>query len=889
VLTPWFRIGDHAIAFTEPRLLMLAWAAPAFLLLALVATLLRRGKRPADAPRGVAPGIPLWIASALRTVAFLAAVGAASGATVVETEREDRMAVVAVADESASISDDESRWMQDWLARMVGAMRRDDDLSVLTFGRDARLVSGPAPPAMPPRAPSGVDRSATNLMAAIDSGASLVSAPGSAIVVLSDGNQTVGDATAAAESARRRGFKLFPVVPPRAQAPLTIEHVAAPDLVREGRDLRLAVAIANRGHEDLEATLVARQGDRELGRVPLRVAPGRSVVDAEVRAGTPGHYAISVALEAAPNVASARAHRTAALTVLARPRLLLLSHDAALEPLLREAGFDVVRVTRLGVGAEELARYHAVVLGDVDRRDLPPEAQRALDDYVRDYGGGLLLAAGRGLLSDPQVRGTTLERLLPVRIKEQVPPKKERDTIALFLVIDRSSSMSYGVDSNQPQPTRIDYARRAALALIAQLGDGDQVGAIAFDTQTSLLAPLQPLATNRALLNDTISRLQPSGGTDFKEALEIAARQLIASNKRTKHVILLSDGASIRPSGEHEPLIAALARSGVTVTSIRIGNDKDSYALVKTIAEQTGGTFYLVTDAVSLPNLMIQDTRQRAGREEERPPDERESGATFRPHVRHSSEALGGLRDEDLPALQGYAVVPLKAGAEEWLVTEHRGDRVPILAGWQNGLGRVAVFTADPSHDWQGWGQVRRFWSQLVRWVARPESSDELRLAVRREADRSLLAIDTYDTGAGGEVRVRLTGRDGRVRDLTPAAIGPRHYELALPPLDTIEPRVVVSLARNGQNVFTRDEWLPSAGQPQEASTEDPEAEPNWSLLAQLAEITGGEVNAPLATVLSRAPADRQIALPLAPTLAAAALVFALTDVALRLLLARAS
>jgi Ca-activated chloride channel homolog len=884
MLEPWFHIGDRAFAFSEPRLLALAWLAPAFLVLTLALSRAQRGVRFTEPAAGVSRGLTLWAATCLRTIAFLAAVGAASGATIVETEREDRLSVVALTDESASITRDEAIWARDWIGSLVAAMRRDDELSLLAFGREARLVSGPDAPRAPEPGPSGVDGSATNLMAAIDSGASLASS-GGAIVLVTDGNQTVGDATAAAESARRRGLKLYPIVPPREQAPLAIEHVSAPRLVREGRDVQLGVAIANRGQTELEATLVARQGDRELGRVPLRVAPGRSVVEAEVRAETAGHYAITVALEADPSIASAGARHSTALTVLPHPRVLLVSQDAALEPLLHDAGFEVTRTSRLGsMSASDLSRYHAVVLGEVDRRDLPPEAQRALDHYVRELGGGLLLAAGRGLLSDSTLRGSILERLLPVRVKPQTPPKKERDTIALFLVVDRSSSMSYGIDAAQQNPTRMEYARRAALALIAQLGDGDQVGAVAFDTQTSLLAPLQPLAANREHLNDVISRLQPSGGTDFKEALEIAARQLIASGKKTKHVILLSDGASIRPSAEHDPLIAALARAGVTVTSIRIGNDKDSFALVKAIAEQTGGTFYLVSDAVSLPNLMIEDTRQRAGREE---PEEPDPSVSFRPRVRHASEALGGLRDEDLPALRGFAAVPLKPGAEEWLVTDYRGSRTPILAGWQNGLGRVAVFAADPSSEWQSWGQVRRFWSQLVRWVGRPEASDELRLALRREAGRTVLAIHTYDAGERGELRVRITGRDGTVRDLAPTTVGPRHHELALPPLETIEPRIAVELRRDGRTVFARDEWLPAAGETPQASTEDSEAEPNWPLLAQIAEITGGAVNPPLTTILARAPAERQTAVPLAAALGAAALLLALADIALRLLPAR--
>ncbi len=876
-LEPVLSLGDRALAFEASEYVPLAWGALLLVALAVVAHVRRR--RAARAGWPVPAAWRLWSATLLRTVAYLCAVAAIAGATLVETEREDKLTVVALRDRSESISRAEGDWMQERIEDLVAAMRRDDDFALLEFGRDAGLVSGPGRPLVPDRAESQVDGSATNLMVAIDSGASLASARGGALVLLTDGNQNVGDAVVAAESARRRGVRVFPMIPPRHQAPLTIEHVAAPEVARQGTDVKLSVAIANRGSDTLEATLVARQGETELGRVPLRVAPGRSVVDAEVRAGVPGHYAITVALEAPPEVASSRARRSATLSVLPPPRVLLVSSDEALLPLLRASGFDVERRAQLGpVRAADLARYHAVVLGAVSRADLSPASFTALEEYVRDLGGGLLVAAARGLVSDPKLAGTAFERLLPVRVREQKPRKQVREPMALFLVIDRSSSMSYGVKLEQQHPSRIAYARDAALALIAQLEDRDELGAVAFDTETSLLSPLQPLSQSRARVNDLISRLVPSGGTDFKEALEIAARQLIASGRATRHIILLSDGASIRPSAEHEPLIEALARAGVTVTSIRIGDDRDSYELVKNIAERTGGAFYLVTDAVSLPTLMIEDTRQRAGRDEPAPTD-----PTFRPRIAHRSEALRGLRDGELPVLRELASVPLKPGAQAWLRGGPGGESSPILAGWQNGLGRVAVFTANPSREWQSWAQVQRFWSQLVRWVARPQSADELRLAVREDGETPVLEIDTYDSVHDGTLTVEVKGRDGTTRTLTPPALGVRHYEVALPPLDTIEPRIVVQKRRGAELVFSREEWLPAAAASERIGREDPEAEPNWSLLSQIAEITGGAVNASLADVLERAPAERQIGFPLAATLALVAFLLALTDIGLRL------
>lgn len=880
MLEPWLQIGDEAVAFAHPGALPLALGAIAILLLAIF-THVRRRRAYRQGSLARTDAGRLWIATALRTIAYLAVVGAIAGATLVETQREDRLEVVALVDGSDSIPPAEAAWMQGWVRDLASGMRRDDALAVLRFGTAPVLEAGPGAPSDEPWPEAHVVGEGTNLMAAMESGANFAARTGrgGVVVLLTDGNETVGDASAAAESARRHGVRIHPVVPPRSQAPLGIEHVSAPRLARSGQEIDMAVAITNRSTGTHEADLVIRHFDKELGRVPLRVGPGRSVVDAVVRAGPPGHYGISIDLEGDRDVTSQQGSRTASLTVLGPPRVLLVSPSATLEPLLEDAGFLVERRPDLkGVDTTDLAPFHAVVLGGVASEDLPTAAQTALERYVRDFGGGLVLAAASGLVADESLKDTPLARLIPVGIQKQKPKKRVRQPLALFLIIDRSSSMTYGLQLNELKPTRIAYARNAALALISQLEDRDHVGAAAFDTETSLLSPLEPLSKNRDELTDTVSRLVPSGGTDFKEALEIAVRQLLGGPVRTKHIILLTDGASIRPKAEHEDLIEGLAKSDVTVTSIRIGDDRDSYDLIKTIAESTGGQFYHVKDSTSLPDLMISDTRRRAGREDDGPKD-----VAFRPRIRLAdAEALGGFESRDLPLLRTFSSVPLKDGAEEWLGADHRDEPAPILAGWQNGLGRVAVFTANPTREWQSWGGVRRFWSQLIRWAARPESAEEIRLALRSSGGRSVLEIDTFDREEGSSLVVRLFGKSGGRHEIRPTPLRARHYEVELPGLDTIEPRVEIAMERDGQVVFTRDEWLPQASAAIQARREDPEAPPNRTLLEQIAEITGGSVDASIEQILKRAPADRQIAFPLAYWLALGAFCLALVDIGVR-------
>ncbi len=140
-------------------------------------------------------------------------------------------------------------------------------------------------------------------------------------------------------------------------------------------------------------------------------------------------------------------------------------------------------------------------------------------------------------------------------------------------------------------------------------------------------------------------------------------------------------------------------------------------------------------------------------------------------------------------------------------------------------------------------------------------------------------------------------------------AVAEGRFEITLPPLAEIEPRVLVSRAgpgtpganepspspggattapspapgtAPGDAGWSREEWLPRAGSARRTSTEDPAAPPDRRLLERIAQVSGGQLDAPLATILARAPAERRRSEPLLGWLVLAALVCASADVALR-------
>ena len=144
-----------------------------------------------------------------------------------------------------------------------------------------------------------------------------------------------------------------------------------------------------------------------------------------------------------------------------------------------------------------LLPYHAVILEDVAAADLPVRRRSSdLERYVRDFGGGLVVAGGARTFGDAGfVAHARCKRLLPVTLEPHRPRPGAREPLALFLVIDRSNSMGYNSRIGTLRDgEKLRYAKEAALAVVRQLKDQDLVGVIAFDSQPHEISPLAAAA-----------------------------------------------------------------------------------------------------------------------------------------------------------------------------------------------------------------------------------------------------------------------------------------------------------------------------------------------------------------------------------------------------------
>jgi hypothetical protein len=113
---------------------------------------------------------------------------------------------------------------------------------------------------------------------------------------------------------------------------------------------------------------------------------------------------------------------------------------------------------------------------------------------------------------------------------------------------------------------------------------------------------------------------------------------------------------------------------------------------------------------------------------------------------------------EKLPPLAGANRLGALVPTAKPLAVTSQG--APLLVAREFGAGRVLAFAADSTWRWvmRGAGEVhRRFWRQLVLWLARKDDTDAdtvwLRLAQRRLAPGTPLEFDAGITGSDGEAR----------------------------------------------------------------------------------------------------------------------------------------
>jgi uncharacterized membrane protein len=393
---------------------------------------------------------------------------------------------------------------------------------------------------------------------------------------------------------------------------------------------------------------------------------------------------------------------------------------------------DLLPASAAPVDIAGLQAYDALVLDNVSAMGFSGRLMRAIERYVHDLGGGLVMIGGENSFAPGGYLGTPVEEALPVEM--EIKSKRHFPSFAQVIVIDKSGSMGMTAPSGKQ---KIELAGEGAIAAVGLLTGRDSIGVLAVDTRPKWVSPLRKASQRESIVSDIATLRAGGGGIYVYTGLKEAHLKLSSTPAAIRHIILFADGADSEQQEGVDQLVEQMAEQNITVSCVSLGQGRD-VPFLESLAQQAGGRFHLTEDVDQVPRVFARETilAQRSYFIEE----------VFQPQLVTPSPVIRGLVEDQWPPLSGYVGTTIKPRAELILAT-HKDD--PLLAGWRHGLGKAVAFTSDAqarwASDWIGWEGFGKFWTQMIRWVQR--SSDAGHLQSRLEVSRGegRLIVDALD------------------------------------------------------------------------------------------------------------------------------------------------
>ena len=716
------------------------------------------------------------LSSVVRVLALSALALALMRPTWVEQNTD--VSVVYALDVSRSVDPAYVPKALDWITRSQSAAGTSRS-RVVAFSDRVYPVTGAADIARVPLridgkgAANALDPLVTDVESALDAVASSFADDElKRVVLMTDGIATRGEAWNLVERLRARKVRVFTVpAPSSASGDVWVEGIDLPPELRRDEPVRVGVRL--QAQVATNAVVRLRLGGKVLAEKRTALAAGASTVTFPVRLPDAGNAALIATVSADGDNLAENDSVTVNAPVAPRPRVLYAESNPESSRFLREAltaqGIDVTTTApeQLPESRGPLEAFDAVILSDANAKALGEARMNALSAYVREFGGGLLFAAGANAFGEGGYKDSPLEQVLPATFEAQ---QKKRD-LALVIVLDRSYSM---------KGRKLDLAKAATLGALELLEEEHRFGVITFDSQPEQTVPLAPVRSKRKA-EDLISRFTASGQTNIFPALQMAYRMLVDVPIKAKHVILLYDGDT-QPA-DFQRLAKRMADASISVTTVAITAEADTQ-LMENIANWGKGRYYYTESAEQVPQIFLQETRKLVNESLKEEP--------VKVAVKRKAEALRGIDFTTAPALQGMIATKPKDRAEVYLETRAEGPEAvpaPMLLRWQTGLGKSMLFASDVKNrwgtEWLTWPGYARLWSQLTREVMRRPTREETEFAVRADGDALVvrLAAVTPD-GAfrnGLTPQVRVTGTSGAPLTVKLRQSGPGVYEVRIP------------------------------------------------------------------------------------------------------------
>ena len=811
---------------------------------------------------------------AIRVALLLAILLALAGLAVHLPSRAG--SIVVVADRSLSMPRDADALEREIARTLQSSQPAGSQLHIVSFGRDEEIEN--APFAMAANQPE------SNMQRGLETALSLIppNTPGR-IVLLSDGRWSGEDPSAAMLLAADRGVAIdYRLAERPSTNDLAIERIDAPATVGPGEAFVIRAAIRSP---------VARDADVVLRRGSAIIAQGKQHFDAGVnplafRDRSSGGGLLSYTLDVDGGTADPLPENNHArfLVGVSGPKPVLLisgSQSSHFGQLIASSGIAVRSDPHPQLTLETLASHSAVVLENVPANDVGVTGMRTLASWVSDGGGGLMITGGRSSFAAGGYFKSPLEPVLPVSMELRREHRKLR--MSIVVTMDRSGSMAMAAGGGR---TKMQLADISAVQVLDMLSPNDELGVVAVDSASHVVADLDPIEGRESVLRTKIMSIESEGGGIFiYPALATSANMLLTAGSQTKHILLFADAADSEEPGDYKALLERARQANISVSVIGLGTPQDSDAeLLRDIARRGGGECWFTDDPDDLPRLFAQDTFIVA-----------RSALIDTPTPLQPTAALVSLSGRNFapPPAGGFNLCYLRDGASPAVLTAD-DYHAPFVASWQAGLGRVLAYTGEVDGALTGaigkWPEAGSFETSLVRWTAGGEAPLPNDMLVTQHvsngACRISLQLDperTSQSVVDAPSITTLAGAAGRPPAVTKAKmrwITPDELSLELP--------------MRGDETYLSSVDVPGAGRvslPAVRLPYSPEYAPNGDdagrkTLERLARATGGRERLMTAEVWKDLARKRQ-PVPLAPWLMGFAVVLLLFETVERRLIAR--
>jgi Mg-chelatase subunit ChlD len=639
-----------------------------------------------------------------------------------------------------------------------------------------------------PTADNSPHKQATNIAAAIEAAAGFVpTGYVPKIVLLTDGNETIGDALAVAS---RSAIPIDTIaLPSKSDPEVQVASVVVPAEVQEGAPFNVDVTIQS-NHDD-EGLVEIFRGDHKVLSERRKFKTGSNEFRFQQSIDRDRLAAFSVRVSDLSSDTLLDNNTDSGLVYASgKPRVLIIESDPN---LIRELAYaledegiqvDVRPPQGMPESLADLQNYECMVLSNVPATDLTTQQMQVARTYVQDLGGGFMMLGGEQSFGLGGYYKSAIEEILPVR--SDFEKEKEKPSLGMVLVIDKSGSMD---------GDKIEMAKSAARAAVELLGRRDMAGVIAFDGDPYVISEMQT-AANQTKISDEISTIESGGGTTMYPAMELAFEMLQNAQAKLKHVILLTDGVS--SPGDFEGLAQSMVSAKMTVSTVAVGEGSD-VTLLESIAQIGKGRFYETSDPTQVPQIFAKETVTASKSAIDEQP--------FLPQTIRATHALKDIDLENAPFLLGYVMTRPKPTSEVILATE-KGD--PLLSWWRYGLGMTAAFTSDAktrwAAEWMTWPGYGKFWTQVVRQIMRKSDTRGVQVALVRENDLASITVDALNEAGQfmNDVQVEMNVIDPSLRqtktNLTQRVPGQYTSEFSTPHSGAYH--VDISVKQNGNIVY---------------------------------------------------------------------------------------